>query len=593
MKRENKASFFVVILLSAILIVGSFCHNDVSEAKSRVIAWDVYGYYIYLPAVFIYHDTREYTFAQEHLKNYQVSSDLYQLKKTDNKCVAPGYTMGLAILWLPFFILAHAFASITHLYPADGLSFPYQLAVVVASWFYAIIGLWFLRKTLLRFFSDYITALTIAAIVLGTNYFNYVSYESGMPHGLLFSLYGVLLYGICCWYEKPTIKLSVVIGFLIALACLCRPSEIVVVVFFIFYGLQRLTALPQRLTFFKKHWLQILFIVIAGCVTVAPQILYWRFNTGLWFYNGYEDHIFTFLKPQILNGLFSYRKGWLIYTPLMLLSLAGFFTPRIRNAGLFYAVFGYFIINLYIVFSWDTWWYASSFSCRALVQSYALLAFPLASFLLYIESLKPPLKALVYLFIVLCIALNQFQAWQYQHEILPRDETTKTYYWKVFGKTQITDPHIKRFLDIDEALPVGKTFTAVVLSGVCTDLASKVIVGNSFGPAEIFKVNNANLSTLSEKWVNVEARVKSSGDLCMPWHEALLVFTAERNGKPIKWSNMRFQGFIQPEIWDKVGYEVQLPVLQAGDDLKAFIWNQGPDTIFERCIELRLLKEKN
>ena len=252
----NRKSFYTVILLSAIIIIYSFHNNEVSTGRSNVITWDVYGYYLYLPAVFIYHDTRQYNFATEHLKNYEMSSNLYQLKPVSGKVLAPGYTMGLAILWLPFFLLAHVFAVTTHLYPADGLSFPYQLSIIIASWFYAVMGLWFLRKALLGFFSDNVAAVTIIAIVLGTNYFHYACFESGMPHAPLFSLYALLVYLIARWYEKPTMLLSIQIGVVIALACLSRPSELVIVLFFIFFGLESLSAFRQRLRFMWKQSLQ-------------------------------------------------------------------------------------------------------------------------------------------------------------------------------------------------------------------------------------------------------------------------------------------------------------------------------------------------
>jgi hypothetical protein len=71
-----------------------------------------------------------------------------------------------------------------------------------------------------------------------------------------------------------------------------------------------------------------------------------------------------------------------------------------------------------------------------------------------------------------------------------------------------------------------------------------------------------------------------------------MVLTAERNGKSLKWSSVRFQGFLKPRKWGEVKYEVKLPALQPGDQIKAFIWNLGPDTISQRCINLQLLQEK-
>ena len=56
----------------------------------------------------------------------------------------------------------------------------------------------------------------------------------------------------------------------------------------------------------------------------VPQMIYWKEMTGRWLYFSYgSDERFFFGDPAIIKGLFSYRKGLFIYTPLLLFAFAG------------------------------------------------------------------------------------------------------------------------------------------------------------------------------------------------------------------------------------------------------------------------------
>jgi hypothetical protein len=583
--RKWSSSFYTVFLLSAIVVAFTFSGQHVLEKQSRIITWDVYGYYLYLPAVFIYHDTKEYQFAPEQIKQYNVCSNLYQLNPVGDKVMAPAYTMGLAMLWTPFFAAAHLYASITHHYPADGLSFPYQMAVILAAIFYAVIGIWFLRQALLFFFSDPVTTLTLICIVLGTNYFHYICFECGMPHTFIFSLHAILFYLVVRWYRQPSTCLSAGIGIVLALASLARPTEALAVIFFLLYDINH-TGLKGKALFFRQHFLQLTIIAVVGFVTIMPQILYWHFNIGHWFYNGHGDHKFTFLKPHLYEGLLGYRKGLLIYTPIMLLAMIGFLTRRIRTAGLLLAVLVYFSINTYVIYSWDVWWYASSFGARALIQSYALLSIPLASFLSFAAALRMPLRVIIYAFITFCIGLNQFQDWQYRHRIIPLDETNKLYYWKVFGKISVPDRTLRRYLDIEQELPADQTFSTHVLSRSGDSAQINTLLTDGFSPTVSVLVNEGNIKSLSQAWVREQLDMMANTDNFGEWHEGRLVFEVDRKGQSIQWQGLRIQDLIETKKWTHIHAELRLPVLQPGDELKVYVWNQGPDTIYYKYIEL-------
>jgi hypothetical protein len=96
-------------------------------------------------------------------------------------------------------------------------------------------------------------------------------------------------------------------------------------------------------------------------------------------YYSYGDEGFFFTNPQIINGLFSYRKGWLIYTPLMIFALLGILTlARRKFQQFFIPVLIFTVANIYVVYSWWCWWYGGSFGSRPMIDSYPLMAVALA-----------------------------------------------------------------------------------------------------------------------------------------------------------------------------------------------------------------------
>ncbi|RYD72715.1 MAG: hypothetical protein EOP53_21425 [Sphingobacteriales bacterium] len=174
-------------------------------------------------------------------------------------------------------------------------------------------------------------------------------------------------------------------------------------------------------------------LLIAGAIGFL-QLLYWKLLSGSWLFDSYKgEGNFTFTSPHIFDGLFSYKKGWFVYTPLMLLAVAGFFWVKKFVPAALLALLVYFVINIYFTFSWNPWWYGGSFGMRALIQMYAIMSFGLASFLTFMFN-KDWRKELAFLLVAACIYLNLFQTWQFRKGMIHWEEMTKEKYWDVFLK---------------------------------------------------------------------------------------------------------------------------------------------------------------
>jgi hypothetical protein len=105
--------------------------------------------------------------------------------------------------------------------------------------------------------------------------------------------------------------------------------------------------------------------------------MYWKYITGELFFNSYVGEQFYFNNSHVLKGLFGFRKGWLIYTPIMLFSILGIYFLRNQLKHFFASISITLFIYIFVIFSWWCWWYGGSFGQRAMIDIYPLLAIPL------------------------------------------------------------------------------------------------------------------------------------------------------------------------------------------------------------------------
>jgi len=400
------------------------------EKQDRVIEWDIHSYYGYLPEKFIYDDIKLEKSDYLYDDNYYL---FWPVFTNDGKKVEK-MTMGTAILYSPFFFVAHAFASLTD-YPENGFSEPYKIFLLLSSVFYLIIGLDFLRKILNRYdFSDTLIATVILLIGLGTNLLCYSSESAPMSHVYSFCLFSLFIYYTIKWHEHHSVKNTLIIGLLFGLISLIRPANVVIIIFFILYGISNFAELKHRIQFFlKKYWLVILMAFCTFLVWV-PQFLYWKTVTGHYICYSYTDEGFFFSHPRIIDGLFSWRKGWLVYTPMMAFALLGIFFLKGELKKWRLSIVVFMAVNVYIIFSWWCWWYGGTFGQRSFIESYCLLAVPFASFLQFLSGKKMFYKILLGCVALFFIWLNIFQTYQFEFHSLHYDGMTKELYFKQFGK---------------------------------------------------------------------------------------------------------------------------------------------------------------
>ena len=399
------------------------------DGWKQIITSDGRGYYAYLPALLTDGDL---TYEKVVRRESQLLKDPgyepgYLVKVGDRR--VNKYFAGEALLLLPFFLTGWFFSWLSGM-PADGYGFPFQIFVGLGSLFYLIPGLWFLAKIFkeLNVRRD-LSALLLVFLLFGTNFFYYSLWQPTMSH--LYSFFAVngfvlsLLRGLRKW----DLRQSLITGFFLAVLLLIRPTHLLLLLVVPF-----LAGTPGQFVDFMKTLKQEKRATLAGFLLLlmltAIQPLLWYLQTGHFFIWPYRNEGFRFGQPEIINMLFSYRKGLFVYTPIILLTwicaLGLWFTNRFR----WLTMVIFLAATTYVTASWWNWYYGDGFGMRPLIDYYGLFFLLPALTLNRLPSrILSPLLLTIFLPLA---ALNLFQTWQYTHWMIHPNSMNREKYHYLF-----------------------------------------------------------------------------------------------------------------------------------------------------------------
>ena len=379
---------------------------------------DVNQYYSYLPSAVI-HDDLSMSYYNE--RGYWLVADT-------NGVPLQKMTMGMSLLYSPFFMVGHTVA-LNSRYKADGYSKPYSTSLKIGTYLYVTIGLFLLYLCLLYFFSPVISALSILLIFLSTNLFYYTLCEGEMTHSYLFFLFSVIIFNTIKWFETYKTKNILFLGLAFGMAVLIRPTSVLMFVFIVFYALSK-TNITDLI---KSQYKIILAAVILFFIPLFFQMLYWKIYGGTWMRWSYGEESFYFSSPHIMEFLVGYRKGWLVYTPVMIFAIIGMFLLKKKIPAMKWSIPIISFLAIYILSSWWCWWFGGSFGSRSMVEYYALLIFPLAAFIDKISTIKYLNYSFIFIFgftIFYNILGTDKKIWSELHW----DSMSKESFWYTFSR---------------------------------------------------------------------------------------------------------------------------------------------------------------
>jgi len=596
------------LLCAALLLIGYFYfpHN--------ILCWDVFGYYLYLPLTFIYNDLglKDPAIIDTIIQKYNNTSSFYQALPSPTGTRVMRYSIGLSLLYSPFFFIGHVIAKVGG-YPADGFSVPYQYAIWCGSMIFAFVGIFIIRKVLLKFFSEKMVSFLLVLLIVGTNYTLHTSVhgQGAMPHDYLFTLYAFILWFTIRWHESY--KLNHAIGLAIAcgLAILSRPSETVCLLIPMLWGIHDTRSLFEKMSVLKRRITHV--IVFATILTGIGfiQFSYWKIYTGSFIFDSYSNpgEGLDLFPPHTINSLFSFRNGWFIYTPVMMLAMVGFFFLYKKDKPLFGSIFAFFLVNLWIVTSWTVWWNGPSFGQRYLIASYPALSIPLGYFFVSVSERNTLLKKVSIAIAFFCVGLNLFQSWQMTTGILPTPRMTQDAYFAAFGETEIPEG-IEKLLHIDPLSPGAadinpadyektNTYTEDFENCAAATQDSSVSL-SKFLKMDSVCIYSPNIekkySKLSDKdHVKMKISLQLYSTTDPKENPGSLVVSFEHKERTYGYTSIDVEKQdCKLNTWHTVSFNYITPVIRSGrDQMKVYYWHRGKKPVFIDNLQVEIWEKKD
>lgn len=395
------------------------------ERWNKILKDDGTGYYAWLPAVFIYHDL-SFGFFDSVAVGKRRPNMAYDYRVKLKNGTTDKYFCGTALSQLPFFAVAHL-VTLTAGYPMDGYSAFYLIFVQVATIFYALAGLVLMVLILKDFqINDKIITLILLASVFGTNLFHYVVNEPSMSHAYSFAFVNLFVFGFLHFFRKPSNRYLFAGSVALGMIFLIRPVNVLIVASLPFLaGSQE--KFKGGFVFLKDHLPAFLIALIIFFGLAGIQFVLYKIQTGSFWVYSYGKERFDFTHPHIISFLFSYRKGYFVYTPMAFLSLFGFWFFYKESRLRFYSLLIFMLLVVYVLSSWWMWFYGGSFSQRVMIEYWIFPAILLA-LLLKKSKYRKWLTTLVFLLMI----GSQIQTYQYRTGYIHWSEMNKERYWKSF-----------------------------------------------------------------------------------------------------------------------------------------------------------------
>jgi hypothetical protein len=292
-------------------------------------------------------------------------------------------TMGSAVLWLPFYAVADGFARLSGRAEADGFSAPYISAVAYGSAFYGFLAILLsirAARLLLGHETRGSSLLAGLAIWIGTPLLFYAYVAPGFAHAC--SAFAVALF-VNVWLhvrKRWTAAGAFALGLSVALMAMVREQDAFLAlgpaVDFVWAALPALISAPrgpQALAAFRSSVLG----VIAFLIGYSPQLLAYNALNG---YPGPAEHVsrkMAWYSPHALQVLASPDHGFLLWTPLALIAIAGLLALRDARMRLFLLIMT--ATQVYVAGSVGSWTVAGAFGQRRFVCLTPILVVGLAA----------------------------------------------------------------------------------------------------------------------------------------------------------------------------------------------------------------------
>lgn len=341
-----------------------------AAAAQPEIASDGYNYFAYLRSAVCdgdldFHNEFEYIGGKDPWFR-----NTYQPRETLTGHLSNVFSVGPAILWAPFYLVAHGLVLTVSLFgggiPADGFSRPYVLAVVFGSAFYAFLGFVLTYRLGQTLFRPVVALFSTVIIWLASFLLYYIIFEPSMSHAV--SFFTVTLF---IWYwqmTRPRRPLTgwLALGLMAGLMMLVRWQN---GIFMLFPAIESL--LGYVATANRRDWRRLqgtlagnIVFLLAAAIAFLPQLLAWKILYGAWLTIPQGTGFMKWDAPFMMEVWFSSRHGLFSWTPVVYPAVFGWLLLYKKDRQLAGTITVTFLFMTYANSVISDWWAGWGFGMR-------------------------------------------------------------------------------------------------------------------------------------------------------------------------------------------------------------------------------------
>jgi hypothetical protein len=298
---------------------------------------DGVGYYAYARAPLIEHSldfTRDYQNANDSFRDERLDAQGQPklLFRTRTGHLDNHFTVGPALLWSPFLLLAHLGVLLARAFgssvPADGFSAPYRYAMALGTGFYGFLGLLLSFRMARKYVQSTWAFLATLAIWWGSSLPVYMYFNPSWSHA-----HSAFTSALFLWYwdatrERRRLSQWLVLGLIAGLMLNVYYSNLMIISVLLVeaiahYRQSLQTAWPDAVPASQLLARHLLFVATV-CACLLPTFLSRQVVYGGPFESGYVSiRHFLWHSPAVFPILFSSDHGLLAWTPLLAFSFLG------------------------------------------------------------------------------------------------------------------------------------------------------------------------------------------------------------------------------------------------------------------------------
>jgi hypothetical protein len=385
---------------------------------------DGVGYYAFARAPLIEHSldfTHDYQHANESFRENRLNEkgQPYPEFLTRTGHLQNHFTVGPAILWSPFLVVAHVGVLLARLLGshvlADGFSAPYRIAMALGTAIYGFLGLLLSFHLARKYVEERWALLATLGIWWASSLPVYMYFNPSWSHA-----HSAFVVALFLWYwqrtrEYRTLSQWVVLGAIAGLMLDVYYANAMLFVVLLYEGVRDYSAAFRRVTPSTPHISQlfmrhVLFAITTLICLIPTLVAHWIIY-GHPFESGYVPISQWFwTSPYLVSVLFSANHGLISWTPILLLAILGIFmfwrnVPRAGGAFLCCVLAFY-----YFIASYPDWAGISSYGNRFFIS---LTVFFIVGLAVFLERLTRLFRAPRASLAAACVLLACFVLWNF------------------------------------------------------------------------------------------------------------------------------------------------------------------------------------